>query len=68
MTEKDAGVAPNRTDVAPVKSYPVTVTAFPPPAGPLVGWRPVTTGQVGGDARTASSRGADGVPHPVARS
>ena len=26
------------------------------------------TGQVGGDARTASSRGADGVPHPVARS
>src|SRR5678816_2751913 len=32
-----AFVAPNFTDVAPVKPLPVIVTDVPPPVGPLVG-------------------------------
>ena len=39
-----AAVAPNLTDVAPVKPVPVIVTRVPPAAGPLVGLRPVTVG------------------------
>ena len=35
---------PNFTDVAPVKFEPVIVTVVPPPAGPLLGDTPVTTG------------------------
>ena len=35
------------TTVAPVKPVPVIVTKVPPPAGPLVGLRPVTVGAEG---------------------
>ena len=38
------GTEPNMTDVAPVKPAPVTVTVSPPPAAPLIGLIPVTTG------------------------
>jgi hypothetical protein len=39
-----AAVAPNLTDVAPVKPVPVIVTTVPPAAGPEVGLMPVTLG------------------------
>ena len=41
-----AGVAPNRTAVAPVKDEPMIVTVVPPTVGPLLGETPVTTGAV----------------------
>jgi len=39
-----AAVAPNCTDVAPVKLVPVMTTDVPPVSGPDVGARPVTVG------------------------
>ena len=39
-----AAVAPNFTDVAPVKLVPVMTTLVPPASGPDVGARPVTVG------------------------
>ena len=44
-TEKPlAGTDPKPTAVAPVKPVPATVTLSPPPAAPLDGLTPVTTG------------------------
>src|SRR5450631_1248796 len=39
-----AAVAPNLTDVAPVKLVPVMTTDVPPASGPLVGARPLIVG------------------------
>jgi hypothetical protein len=40
-------VLPNFTDVAPVRFVPVTVTAVPPAAGPVLGLTAVTDGDAG---------------------
>ncbi len=68
VTVNEAGVLPKRTEVAPAKLYPVTVTVLDPTTGPLPGSTPVTTGQTGGEASTDWIWAASGEPHPVARS
>ena len=40
----EAACAPKSTALAPVNPVPVIVTVVPPPAGPVVGWSPVTVG------------------------
>src|SRR5580693_5077383 len=43
----NSAAVPISMAVAPPRLVPLTVTSFPPPAGPLVGLRPVTAGAPG---------------------
>ena len=47
LTVNDAGADPNRTEVAPEKSDPLTVTSPPPDVGPRSG----TTDSIRGDTK-----------------
>ena len=56
-----AGVEPNETAVAPVKSPPMIETWFPPTVDPVGGWNASTAG---GASQVNSTLVGDALPRP----